>query len=67
MEVVTNHPSHTTRKKAESSDNLNAQINSIGTLLKEMALANDGRLKSLERRIDRFEEEFKSGIEILRG
>ena len=56
------HPSHIGRNEAEASDNLTAQISSLGTLLEEMALANDRWLTSLETRIDGFQEEFKAGM-----
>ena len=56
------HPSHIGRNEAEASDNLTAQISSLGTRLEEMTLANDQRLTSLETRIDGFQEEFKAGM-----
>ena len=42
------HPHHKTMKDVESLDNINVQINSIGTRLEEMTLANDGLLISLK-------------------
>ena len=43
------HPHHTTMKDVESLDNLNVQINSIGTRLEKMTLANDGLLRGSRR------------------
>ncbi|KAJ9673095.1 hypothetical protein PVL29_026395 [Vitis rotundifolia] len=65
--AVADHPSQIGRNEAEASDNLNAQISSIGTHLKEMVLANDRRLTSLEQRIDGFQEEFKVGMQVIRA
>ena len=61
------HPSHIFRNEAEASDNLTTQISSLGTCLEEMTLANDRRLTSLETRIDGFQEEFKAGMQVIRG
>ncbi|WKA00236.1 hypothetical protein VitviT2T_018615 [Vitis vinifera] len=61
------HPSHIGWNEAEASDNLTAQISSLGTRLEEMALANDRRLTPLETRIDGFQEEFKAGMQVIRG
>ncbi|KAJ9689237.1 hypothetical protein PVL29_014749 [Vitis rotundifolia] len=61
------HPSQIGRNDAEASDNLKAQISSLGTCLEEMALANDRRLTSLENRIDGFQEEFKASMQVIRG
>ena len=54
-------------KDVESLDNLNVQINSIGTRLEEMTLANDGLLISLKWRIEIFKEDFKASMQLLRG
>ena len=48
------HPSHIGQNEAKASDNLTAQVSSLGTRLKEMTLANDWRLTSLETHIDGF-------------
>ena len=61
-QAVADHSCETTRNKVEVSDNLNAQINFIGTHLDEMVLANDGQLTSLDRQIDRFKEDFKGSM-----
>ena len=61
-QAVADHSCETIRNKVEVSNNLNAQINFIGTHLDEMALANDGRLTSLDWKIDRFEEDFKGSM-----
>ncbi|KAJ9691570.1 hypothetical protein PVL29_013682 [Vitis rotundifolia] len=52
--VVADHPSQIGRNDAEASDNLNAQIYSLGTHLEEMVLANERRFTCLEDRIDGF-------------
>ena len=52
--TVVDHPSKIGRNEVEASDNLNAQISSLGTRLKEMALANDRRFTCLEDHIDGF-------------
>ena len=61
------HPSQFDRNEVEASDNLTAQISSLGTRLEEMALANDRRFTSLETRINGFQEEFKAGMQVIRG
>ena len=61
------HPHHKTMKDVESLDNINVQINSIGTRLEEMTLANDGLLISLKWRIEIFKEDFKASMQLLRG
>nr|CAN67399.1 hypothetical protein VITISV_025965 [Vitis vinifera] len=61
---VTSIPS---KDGAEASDNLTAQISSLGTRLEEMALANDRCFTSLEIRIDGFQEEFKAGHRLIIG
>ena len=38
---VAYHPSQIGRNETEASDNVNAQISSLGTRLEEMSLAND--------------------------
>ncbi|WKA01407.1 hypothetical protein VitviT2T_019689 [Vitis vinifera] len=61
------HSSQIGRNDAEASNKFNAQINSLGTHLEEMALNNDWRLTSLENRIDGFQEQFKAGERWLLG
>ena len=61
------HPSQFGQNEAEASDNLTAQISSLGTRLEEMALANGQRFTSLETRINDFQEEFKAGMQVIRG
>ncbi|WJZ87432.1 hypothetical protein VitviT2T_006811 [Vitis vinifera] len=61
------HPSQIGRNEAEASDNLTTQISSLGTHLEEIALANDRHLTSLETCIDGFQEEFKAGMQVIRG
>ena len=60
------HPSERARNKAKVSDNLNVEIRYIATHLEEMALANDGQLTSLERRIDRFKKDFQASKQVIR-
>ncbi|KAJ9693409.1 hypothetical protein PVL29_012259 [Vitis rotundifolia] len=62
-----NHPSQIAKNDAKASDNLNAQISSLGTCLEEMTLANDRRLTSLENHIDGFHEEFREGMQVIQG
>ena len=61
------HSSQIGRNDAEASNKFNAQINSLGTHLEDMALNNDWRLTSLENRIDGFQEQFKAGMQVIRG
>ena len=65
--AVADHPSQIARNEAKASNNLNAQISSLGTRLEEMALSNDRRLTSSEQHIDGFQEEFKSGMQVIRA
>ena len=65
--ALTNHPSLIGPPDSEASDNLSAQINSLGTRLEEIVLANDRRLTSLENRIDGLHEEVKEGMQVIRG
>ena len=65
--ALTNHPSLIGPDDSEASDNLNAQIKSLGTRLEEIVLANDRRLTSLENRIDGLHEEVKEGMQVIRG
>ena len=62
-----NHPSLIRPDDSEASDNLNAQISSLGSRLEEIVLANDRRLTSLENRIDGLHEEVKEGMQVIRG
>ncbi|KAJ9691536.1 hypothetical protein PVL29_013652 [Vitis rotundifolia] len=51
------HPSQIGRNEAETSNNLTAQISSLGTYLEEMTLT----------RIDGFHEEFKASMKVILG
>ena len=60
--MTIDHPSQIARNEVKASDNLNAQISSIGMSLEEMTLANDWRLTSLKQHINGFQEEFKASM-----
>ena len=52
---------------SQDSNDLSAQMNSLGTHLEDMALVIDHRLTSMEGQFEWFQEDFNAGIQLLKS